>query len=463
MIFPILLIILTCFYAYLFLKAVGYDCQWHESLGLSYLLGMGCFTYLMFILNWLGLPFNKMTGLSLIIVLTLIFSLLSFKKFNLIKDLRQSRDRLKKYLALKGKFIFWQKLMIVNLIFMLISVIVRASYWPVSNWDSIVLYDYLAKQFASKGFIDYGVESAFLGYPFLISLSHAWLYLFKIFQAGLIHSLFYTAFILVFFSFIRKKTNLTWALIAATFLALSSPFIDHAFMTYTNLAYSIYLCTSFLYFINWYLEKKNSNVIIAALLLGLSTWTRSIEPFWLLSIGLMGYLTLRSKKLSNFFLLAISILVVTSFMYSWQFYKKQVSNQLNFVSTAAIQMEKDDYYGLPLFKRINLKKIQESSQYFLAFIILPTKSNYLLYVATIIIYLANFSKFRSDVELLSLILLILVNLMMIYLGIIYFSINYPDWKNIGGSATRMALFINPLILYVAALISFRALNLKQKK
>ena len=48
------------------------------------------------------------------------------------------------------------------------------------------------------------------------------------------------------------------------------------------------------------------------------------------------------------------------------------------------------------------------------------------------------------------------------MGIIYFSINYPDWKNIGGSATRMALFINPLILYTTALICFDLLKTKKR-
>ena len=462
MIIGIIIICITCFYAYLFLKLIGHYRSITENIGLSYLIGLGCFTYFMFLLNWLKFSFSIKTGLLLIFSLTTLTLILNFYIFGFIFKKPKFNFSNKKLLNFLKRISFWQKILIFNLSFIFISVVSKTSYWPVSNWDSIVLYDYLAKQFASKGFIDYGLESAFLGYPFLVSLSHAWLYAFQIFQAGLIHSLFYISFLLVIFGFLKRKTSFSWSLIFTSFLALSSPFIDHAFMTYTNLAYSIYLSLSFIYFIDWHVEHKDSSALIAFILLSLSTWTRSIEPFWMLSLGLAVALALLSKNKRNIIILMLGIFLVLSVRFSWFSYKKQISQQMNFVSTTALQMEQDDYYSQPLLHRLNFQKVQESTKYFIYYILVPTKTYYLIFTLSGLIFIINYRKSIFKSELLSLFSIILINTLIIYMGIIYFSINYPDWKNIGGSATRMALFINPLILYTTALICFDLLKTKKR-
>lgn len=442
-----------------------------ERWALGYLLGIGLFTYGLFLANWIGIPVQRIPAVGILLLMLSASYLLAWwrnKKAmtSFFQTMWQSRNAWRGFKIKKQQRVHF--FLLFALFFVLTAVFVIASYWPVSNWDSIVLYDFRARLYAESGFMNYSIAIAYLGYPLLISLAHAWLYLFGLYYPGAIHSLFYCSFVALFYIFSRKKVAYFWALLWTIGLALSSPLIDNAFLTYTNLAYSVYLIVAIFYFLQWLETKRSASAIFGILALGLSTWTRSIEPFWLIPLGVFTVVSLKRKK----FLLLIALLSLFFLLRQpWQFYKHQVITKTLSERHMSYTLA-DDQAALeakPLWQRVTLQKVIDSGKYYYQYIIAPDVEYFILWILSlaIIVYPNKKRKIllKNDAYEWLIFLFIISFLGSVFAGIYYFSINYSDWQNIGGSATRMSLFIFPLILYFSTLTTnkiYRKLSAPRK-
>lgn len=426
-----------------------------EKMALAYLLGLGIFTFIFFGFNALGLAFTRQFGLILLGVASgiLYLTLPRQSPFLIFKETADLFYLTFKKIKHLSKI---EKVLLTVLVLICLSVMQRATYWPVVDWDSIVLYDYRAQLIAKAGFFTYR-NTNMLGYPLLISLSHAWLYVWGYFYPGLVHGLYYVSFLVIALNLLRKKMTIFLALFWTIVLSLT-PLVDGAFMTYTNLAYTVYLLTGFFYLLAWLDQPNRAYLWLSSLLIALSYWTRTSEPFWVI-VGIFWLITmLRQKKIVPALSFFVPLLIIRQ---SWQMFKTWQIKLImgNYIAADYVQITTG------IWSLFNWRLLPELIQYYVAFIVVPMGKYLVVFIfAALMLFIQNyFSKHKKLFSPASVcFLFILVNFLVIFAGIYFFSIFYIDWKNIGGSATRMTLFIPPLIIYFAAL-TFSSKTSKQPR
>jgi len=106
-----------------------------ERLGLSYPIGMGIFTFLMFIFSWAGIEISLPAYSTLLIAGV---GVLMIGKWKLIKKYISSTFRGVKM----ARISFLEKILIAAIASMVFYTIVVSLYSPVVDWDSLVLYDF---------------------------------------------------------------------------------------------------------------------------------------------------------------------------------------------------------------------------------------------------------------------------------------------------------------------------------
>ncbi|MEN8252843.1 MAG: hypothetical protein ABFQ62_00480 [Patescibacteria group bacterium] len=428
------------YFGYLLILNIDNKLNILEYLSLGYLLGLGVFTYLMFFSNLAGFAYNFVNILGLLIILVLLFAfLLKFRKIKLTQKIKFKKLKLDKN----------EKIFLFAILFVSSMIFIASLYWPVKDWDSLVLYDFRAKVFLDTGFMEKAIEEGyFFGYPLMTSLSHLLVYLFGFKQPGIIHSLFYICFLLISFSHLKDELERKQALFWTMILSLTPELFGPANMTYSNLAYTVYLLISLLYLLKWAESNKDSYLLISALLLGLSTWVRSSEPFWLILVIFVWIISWTRKK---WYLLITYPSIVYAFLYPWSRFEKLHNAEV------ASALNRIPQFSALLVKGFDISNFISVIKYFYLHIIFPNKLIYLLFVLISILLWQK--RRRAKLTHWLPIFFVLFSLGITFMGIYLFSLFYEDWGNIGGSATRMTMFIVPSIIYSAALI----INLANKE
>ncbi len=410
-----------------------------ERLVLSYILGLGVFTFFWYLLNLKGVPFSLFSGSALLAGLTLALALFTFVFSN--QFLQQHWLTLKTK-VFKVKLNRVEKACIAVIVLLSLLAIFSSLYWPVKDWDSLVLYDFRAKTFVATGFMFDGIARGyFFGYPLLISLAHTWVYFLGYPQPGIIHSLFYVSFLVIFYSCLRQRIPRVWSLFWTACLALTPEMFGPANMTYTNLAYSVYLVSGFFYILRWVENSKWSFFWLATLLIGLSTWTRSSEPFWLLIPVVLIGVSWFKKSWSQ---VVIFPVLIYAFIYPWSKFER------SYLAENKTHLENTGRYVYLLTHMSNLFSLWEVIKYFYIYVIKPSLALYV--VLALLTYLMWVLRKKVRLSHWVLVTLIWGGVGLTFGGIYLFSLFYEDWRSIGGSASRMSIFFTPLIIYFMALV-----------
>ncbi|KKU26241.1 MAG: hypothetical protein UX37_C0004G0036 [Microgenomates group bacterium GW2011_GWA2_46_16] len=395
-----------------------------ERLGLSFLLGIGLGTYGWFILYRLGLPFTLssllLTGL-LLLFLGNVLGRFYPRSIHLTISSPRPLD----------------KLLIILIGLGLLSAFVIGSYNAITAWDSMALYDFRAHAILLNHDLRDIVDSSYyLSYPLLVSLLHASVYFFGGTNPQGLHSLMFAAFLAVVFGRVYSWTNLRLALLAVFLNLFSYELLMHSTIAYANLPYTIYLVLGFIFAVSGS-GKFTHHLLFAGLLIGLSTWVRSTEIFWLIGILVIAYQGLVNWKI---FLPLLSILLLLSLRYGWSgYYTKLIS----------VLPEQPQTYGrllsLETFTAIyhNLPKIYE---YIMRYVISPFLGIWTLAVG---MGIQSFRLKLRPVRILTFI--IFASLAATIAGISVYSTFFATWYQIGDSARRMLMFLIPLTLIGAVL------------
>jgi 4-amino-4-deoxy-L-arabinose transferase-like glycosyltransferase len=261
-----------------------------------------------------------------------------------------------------------------------------------------------------------------------------------------IYTLIYASFIVAFYFSLKRITNNRIALIFTFIIAFTFEIFDHSLLSYTNLPYSAFLLLGYLYFINYVKDTKLSSLILASLLIGLSGWIRSSDPFWIPALLLMIYESIKNKKFNH---LAMFIAIILTIRLPWNYFVSEISkgysvtssNNFNLIFTTSISKYIDRLFLVIPYVWINVIK--------------PQLSVYLMFVLTLLMYIPKPSRVLTITRL-----LILINLCVIIGGVYFYSIVYEKWQVIGNSVTRMSIFMTPLILIAVAItVSHKYSNL----
>lgn len=401
-----------------------------EKVSLGFLLNLGIFTFIWFVLNTVNVPYDSMSAFILILSLAVSYYLLNFVfKYPLKFVLKKSK--------LSKLDLFLSSLIVL----LFVSSLLNNLYWPVKAWDSLALYDFRSIVFAETGHMIEGLSLGyFFQYPLFTSLFHTWARVNGFNNPMFIYSLLYISFLCVFYFSLRKNINKTRSLFW-TFIAGSLPLIyEHSTIAYTNLPYSIFLVLSIIYFYRYVSNNKFSFILIPSIMLSVSAWTRYTEPFW---IGVVLFVSVYLLYNRKFLDLLVYCLIFMVSRYTWVYYLRSIGLE-NFSIDSNLSLNLAE-----IIKSINLESIKVITNFVYENIFISWGISSLLFV--VLSFKQIFMKKNSYPKLMALQIYILI--MILLAGTFLFSFIFPGWGDIPDSATRMAMFYPILFIYYIALFS----------
>jgi hypothetical protein len=264
-------------------------------LAFAYPVGAGVFTFLLFLISWVGIPigaFSVISSYLLALVSILLFNFRFVGSWDLELEIKSDRKSTR-----LDRFVRSAVLIIVAALILIAGYLsVMRSY---STWDAIGIWGVKGYAIGREGTIfaagRYGSHG--LSYPLDIPLQIS---LFQLFGGDnysfskLIFSAYYAALLLSIWTLLRFQSR-SWLGSLGVLLVATIPILfEHATIGYANLPFSYYLVLGFLLFIEG-LDIQGSGIgLIGALLLGLATWTRPegthLVLFGLVALGIVAAL-----------------------------------------------------------------------------------------------------------------------------------------------------------------------------
>jgi hypothetical protein len=210
--------------------------------------------------------------------------------------------------------------------------------------------------------------------------------------------------------------------------------------------YSVYLILSFLFLSVWAVSKSKKDLLISSILLASASWTRINEPFWMSAIILVVIYSVISKKL---YLPILYYLPNKLLQNSW--FKFEIQNSSPRVTTESAM---GGYLEL-LFSNTNISQVLLVGSYVYDNVL---KVDIYLYIIIIcLLFSSLLLKNNRYIPKLStyiypILLIIILNIGIVFAGTYVFSLSYPTWDQIGDSASRMSMFITPMLITVISII-----------
>ena len=399
-----------------------------ERIGLAYLLGFGIFTLLLFFSYLLGFKFSLLN--SIIILTSVSLILFGFYRKHFKEFFREVKNQF-----LKMDFSISEITMMLIIFSLFFYNLIMALYWPLVDWDAMALYDFRAKVFVATGSMDEGIRRGyFFGYPLLSSLANAWVYFLGGDNPKFLYALYYLGLILIFYSRLRQHGGRKLALFGTLSIATTPMLFEQAAVAYTNLPYITYLVSGILYLSAALSEKKYNFVILGVLLTGLSTWVRSTEPFWIISIAFIFLYCLFTRK---FRILFFSLVLFFLIQQPWKIYEARHAGQL-YSTTGLISNS-----ATILITNINSQRLAQVLRFLYNSVLNAWQPLLSLFLVFFILQIKNSFKQKNLVIL----FFIMSNFIILLVGAYIFSFQYSVWEAIPGSAERMSLFFLPLFVY----------------
>jgi hypothetical protein len=414
-----------------------------ERLGTSFLLGFGVFTLLMFCYSSFGVKITNQSTLSaLAIGISLLFVISKLFK-------REISINLSGFVKSFTTFSRPEKIIVLIITGLVTGSLILSIYFPVYIWDALALYDFRAKVIAEQGFYIQIVKNFtyFDGYPLFTSLSHTLVYLFEGRNPQFLYSFMYLSFILIFYSTLREFAGRKITLLMSLMLATTPTIFDHSTFAYTNLPYTVFLSIGSIYLFTWLVKKKPIGyLILSAILMGLSTWTRIAEPFWAINILILVFFSIYKFKKYLF----PTILYIICFLFIREPWKLVNSHQLvdsGAVKTLPVISEAGAYATALLETTFNQVRICEVAVFVYQNVIVSWFPLLFLFLFCVFINLKGFFKKSGTLFL----VIILLNFGLLLYSSYLFSFNFSGWKDIPDSARRMAMFFMPLMIFYTGL------------
>lgn len=404
-------------------------------LGLSYLLGIGIFTLLMYLTNLLGFKLIFLNNILIFLALSVPLTLFEARKLKTFwKEAKQS---------IKNYHPDWvEKITLGAIAFLVISSFVSTLFWPVSGWDALTLYDFRGHVFAQSGFIKSALEtlgnSFYYSYPLLTTLSHTVVYLVGGANPQFLYSMFYLSLALVFYGQLREVVSQKLSLIFTLILITAPRMFEQSIISYTNLPYMAYFSLGVIYFYLWDRKRSPRYLILAGILTGLATWTRAVEPFWLGIFAIIISISLYRKRFLDPVIFAIFFFPIQQVWKNLQSSFGQGSSTVNEVtSTASV---------LP--NLFNFGKWGEILSYLYGNIFKLWGPLFVLFIAA-----SFFSIITKEGQKSFLTVFISCGLLAFFIvGTFIFSIQVGWYGAISDSAARVSVIFYPIFVYTIALV-----------
>lgn len=398
-----------------------------EKLGLGYLFGYGGLTLLLFGFGTINLSLSG----GLATVLTIFFLITS-----LILYLTSPKTKVKK----TPKWQPQEKLLLGAILLLGLAALLYSFWGVVSTWDALTLYDFRARRIVESGGFSLAANlqgSYFFGYPLHTSLSHVWLYLTGWTSPLIFYVSTYLSLLLVVYGRLRSEQGRMATLLGVFMLALAPHYFWHSQIAYTNLPYSTFIGLGTIYCYAYARSGKLSYLLISSLLTGLSTWVRSVEPFWLVNLGTLVLAIVFNRQYLS---LIIPLTIILPIERVWKLYKAIAQSSLAESSLAQI-VSTTQTITQTAQSEAGLSILTMSAQYFFTHALRPYAPVIILFLLTLLIKSVSRSReWWLEFQVASYYLLA-------YLGTFVFATSQSYWQQIPGSLERMMMFVSLPIIY----------------
>ncbi len=427
----LLIILVTIFLSLIgFILIKGFDLLPNKKnmyiFGLSYGMGVGIVSQQLFLLNILNFGWNIK---FIILFWIIIISIILFLKKQTFK-IKLKKTKLKKIDLSILLLIFAQT------IYTFIESIIR----PLSTWDGWAIWLNKSKFF----FLDGKIVPASLmyihsSYPLILSLLGLFDYLIlgKVNDVSVLISFFafYFFMVILFYSALRERVSLRYALFFTLFLVGIQNFTRHGGrieVGQADLPLAYFFLSSSLLLLEYIKDKKNKTLVLLSLFLAF-TWLIKLEGilFVLVCLAIISISLIKFRKLKHIFLL----IILFSPVFLWEYFKK--TNQI----TSLPDGRGVSFYFFKSF-HIFLEFIKES---------LNLKTWNILW--PIYFFSLFFGKALKSSEMLVINFLILSQLFFYIAIYLFISIYEPS-----SSLQRLALHVAPLCVYSVALVFRKTIN-----
>ena len=323
---------------YLLLDLLTSNLASEEKMSLSYGMGIGFISLLMFLM----LYFKLLPSKTQLIILMFLISIVLFAIRHIVKKLGTANLK-----CLKIRTIFFKpwnyKLYLTSLPLFILSLIF-SYYYPIMITDGIG-YEVTGKLMAVNSSIE--PESYFIPYPPLISSAYSFICFFGGSHLKIILPLFYLSLVLCFYFRlialgVNKRSSLVFTLILAT-----TPYIWwHSFLGILNLTAAYYFSIATLF---WFSHLKNISEsgdesrinytypLLAGLFYSLSIFTRfEMLVYFLLPLIFTALYSLKYHLSKNLLYLVSPSLFISSLWSFFSSYKLSSSEDFQVFSVAII-------------------------------------------------------------------------------------------------------------------------------
>jgi hypothetical protein len=342
--------------AFLYAWILGKDSVLY-ILGLGYPVGAGLFTWVLFLLSWMGLRLERqaiaITGVALLLILALPQLIWRRRMASALREKKPQYREDQNTLS---------RIVLIILIILFSIALVLAIGRSYSTWDAIAIWSVKGYGIANGGSIFSGETWGVFGltYPLNIPLQIA---AFKnisgdlLPESKLIFPLFFASLIIGCYRFFRRQqVRETIAILGSLFIATLPIAFEHSTSGYANLPFTTYLVLGILYAIQGIFHGNTRHQLLSGILLGLACWTRPegilVLPFVIIGAVLSIRLS-KQGKISWMVWLLPSVVLAGSWLIFARIYASE-SLILSTLETAggqlgAGQLNLDAFYRIARF------------------------------------------------------------------------------------------------------------------
>jgi len=415
-----------------------------EKIGLSYLFGIALISIELFALGLMGMGFTKQNILIPWIPL-ILFNLYRYKKLSLASNIRIFK---------RLNFSLLEKTMVFLIVLAVFYAFFKALIKPMESYDAVAIWGLLAKILYFAGTLPQNffakLSTGFNGLhpdsPLLLPFSETWFYIFNNgFNDLLVKAIFpisLTAFLMVFYSFLKRAiSNRTLALIFTFALVSIKQFNDYAANGYADIPMAIYCSLTFLSLYLWVNENKEVYFWTAFLACISAIWTKSEGGaifLTMIALVLFYQFSYAGKRNRLFGRIWFALAFMTLIFMSWVIFK----NILGISSVIFNDRTFKGYNYAGIVKRVQIILYEYQRQFF------GLKHWNLSWIAFIFFIFAGYKKIMSKDRfyIVAPIFIILSSYSAIYL-VTPLDVSW----HVRTSASRIFLHILPLVIFYLAI------------
>lgn len=238
-----------------------------ERMGLAYPIGVGVFTFALWLPPLFGISFSP----TLVIVIYLLLGAFAFVWAR--RNSSRETFSLAHFAALDPFEL--AALGLIALIFLVVCIV--ALYWSPHVWDELAIWALKGKLIAANVSPSLAAHPY---YPLNLPYQIASLYALGSESVHFISVTYLGSLALIFFAHLREWSSRRNALLATTVLCATPFFMFQSTIAYANLPFTFYYIASTLYLIRFLKTQSVFALVFSALLLGFGAWTRAEAPLY---------------------------------------------------------------------------------------------------------------------------------------------------------------------------------------